>query len=69
MTAFNGNPQLTAMTLLQKNAKNNPMFANLLALAQQGNTAEIEAIVRNMCQEKGIDFEKEFASFKQNFGL
>ena len=45
------------------------MLANILSLAQNGNTQEIENIVRNMARERGIDFDKEFNSFRQMFGL
>ena len=48
---------------------NNPLFANLLSLAKANNTSEIETIARNMFKEKGMDFDKEFNSFKQNFGF
>lgn len=65
----NGNPQQIVMNMLQQNAQGNPMFANILSLAQNGNTQEIENIVRNMARERGIDFDKEFNSFKQMFGL
>lgn len=67
--AKNSNPQQLVMGMLQKRANENPLFANILSLAQQGNTAEIENIVRNMAKERGIDFDKEFNSFKQMFGL
>ncbi len=67
--AKNGNPQQMVMNMLQQNAQGNPMFANILSLAQNGNTQEIENIVRNMAREKGIDFDKEFNSFRQMFGL
>ena len=67
--AKNSNPQQLVMGMLQKKANENPLFANILSLAQQGNTAEIENIVRNMAKERGIDFDKEFNSFKQMFGL
>lgn len=67
--ARNGNPQQIVMNMLQQNAQGNPMFANILSLAQNGNTQEIENIVRNMARERGIDFDKEFNSFKQMFGL
>lgn len=67
--AKNGNPQQIVMNMLQQNAQGNPMFANILSLAQNGNTQEIENIVRNMARERGIDFDKEFNSFKQMFGL
>lgn len=67
--ARNGNPQQMVMNMLQQNAQGNPMFANILSLAQNGNTQEIENIVRNMARERGIDFDKEFNSFRQMFGL
>ena len=67
--ARNGNPQQMVMNTLQQNAQGNPMFANILSLAQNGNTQEIENIVRNMARERGIDFDKEFNSFRQMFGL
>lgn len=67
--AKNGNPQQIVMNMLQQNAQGNPMFANILSLAQNGNTQEIENIVRNMARERGIDFDKEFNSFRQMFGL
>ena len=63
------NPQQLAMNLLQKNMGNTPMGNNLLQLAQNGQTAEIEQVVRNLAQQQGIDFDKEFASFKQMLGL
>ena len=67
--ARNGNPQQMVINMLQQNAQGNPIFANILSLAQNGNTQEIENIVRNMARERGIDFDKEFNSFRQMFGL
>lgn len=64
-----GNPQQNMLNILQERAQNNPMFANMLSLAQSGNTQEIENIARNVAKEKGLDFDKEFNSFKQKFGL
>ena len=67
--ARNSNPQQLVMGMLQQRANENPLFVNILSLAQNGNIAEIENIVRNMAKERGIDFDKEFNSFKQPFGL
>ena len=64
-----GDPQKNMLNLLQSRSQENPMFANLLSLAQSGNTQEIEKIARNIVSEKGMDFDKEFNSFKQMFGL
>ena len=66
----NGNPQTVVMNMLQSTAMGgNPMAQNLINLAQAGNSREIEKIARNIAQEKGIDFDKEFNSFKQMFRL
>ena len=67
--AKTGNPQQLVMGMLQQRAQGNPIFANILSLAQSGNTGEIENIVRNMAKERGVDFDKEFNSFRQMFGL
>lgn len=65
-----GNPQHMVMSMLEQNAnQGNAIAANLMQLAKQGNTREIEQIARNIAKEKGIDFDKEFNSFKQTFGL
>ena len=64
-----GNPQSFVFQMLEQNAQNNPFFANILQLAKSNKTAEIEQIAVNMCKEKGIDFNKEFNSFKSNLGL
>lgn len=64
-----GNPQSFVFQMLEQNAQNNPFFANILQLARNNKTTEIEQIAMNMCKEKGIDFNKEFNSFKSNLGL
>ena len=64
-----GNPQSFVFQMLEQNAQNNPSFANILQLAKSNKTNEIEQIAVNMCKEKGIDFNKEFNSFKNNLGL
>lgn len=64
------NPQQLMMNILENQAANNPVYANLLTMAKEGRTADIEAFARNVAQEKGIDFDKEFNKFKkQYFGL
>ena len=45
------------------------MGKNLLNLAQTHDSASIEKIARNICAQKGLDFDKEFTAFKQNLGL
>lgn len=63
------NPQQLIMSILEGQASNNPMGANLLNLAKGNRTAEIEKIARNIAQQRGIDFDKEFDAFKQLLGI
>lgn len=62
------NPQQLVMGVLEGQMANTPMGKNLLQLVKENRTSEIEQIARNICAEKGIDFDKEFASFKQSLG-
>ena len=63
------NPQQIVMSILEGNLKETPMGANLLELAKNKNTPEIEKIARNLYEQRGLDFDKEFSAFKQQFGL
>ena len=67
MIKSGSNPQQLIMSFLQQ--QNNPIANNLLQMAQNGNTSVIEQIARNICAQKGLDFDKEFNSFKQQLGI
>ena len=61
------NPQQMVEQMMQRMGGNNPMLGNLMQLAKDGNTKNIEQFARNICKSKGIDFDKEFSSFLSNF--
>ena len=62
------NPQQLLMSVLGQS--NSPLTQNLLQLARQGNSQEIEKIVRNLYTQKGgTDFDKDFMAFKKSLGL
>lgn len=61
------NPQQMAEQMIQSMGGDNPMLSNLMQLAKDGNTKNIEQFARNICKSKGIDFDKEFNSFLSNF--
>jgi hypothetical protein len=63
------NPQQLMMYVLEQRAQENPMYANLLSLAKNNQSKEIEQIARNVMKEKGLDFDKEFTNFKNSLGL
>lgn len=55
------NPEQMITNMVSRNS--NPIMQNLLQMAQKGDTQEVETFARNICKEKGIDFDKEFSSF------
>lgn len=69
MVQNNSNPPAFVMEMLKAQSGGNPLFANLLAMAQNGNRTGIEQVARNIYKEKGLDFEKEFNSLKQMLGV
>lgn len=58
------NPQQLLMNILQQQGNNNPILQNAMNLAQNGDVSALEMIARNLAQQKGLDFDKEFANFK-----
>lgn len=63
------NPEEFMLNFMQTNLPDNPLIANLLSLAKAGDSKGIEMIARNMARQKGLDFDKEFNSFKQLMGF
>jgi hypothetical protein len=57
------------MNVLETQAQNNPIYANLTQMAKQGRTRDIEQFARNLAASQGLDFDKEFAAFRQRTGL
>ena len=71
MQAIRGgqNPQQLVMKMLQQNMGNSPIGQNLLTLAKNNDGKGIEQVARNLCAQRGLDFDTEFAKFKQQLGL
>lgn len=62
---MNNNPQQLIMQMIEKNT--NPMISNLIRMAKEGNTKGVEEFARNICKERGKNFDDEFAKFMNNF--
>lgn len=63
------NPQQLMLSILQGQA-GTPIGANLLKLVQNGQSEEIEKIVRNLyAQQGGTNFDEDFRAFKMSVGL
>lgn len=69
MVKSGSNPQTLMLNLLEQQAGKSPIRQNLIKLAKNNDTQGIEQIARNLCAQRGLDFDKEFAAFKQQLGL
>ena len=54
-------PQQMITNMISQNS--NPIMQNLMQMAQKGNSKEVEDFARNICKERGIDFDREFSNF------
>ena len=63
------NPQQLLLNIFEGQAGNTPIGANLLNLARNGQTSQIEQVARNLYASRGLDFDKEFKALRQQFGL
>ena len=67
MKRSGGNPEAMLMQMLQQ--QNTPMSSNILNMAERKDTAGLEQLARNLCQQRGIDFDSEFKAFKEQLGF
>lgn len=58
-----GSPKELLLNFMQRNGSN-PMINNLIQMAKDGNTQQVETFARNAFKEQGRDFDKEFTQFK-----
>lgn len=63
------NPQQIMLKILEQNMQGTPMGENLINIVKSGRTEDIEKIARNLCSQRGVDFDKEFNAFKKQLGL
>mgnify|MGYP007133777935 CR=1 FL=1 len=55
---------LTPKNILSKMSINNPILNNVINMAQNGDTKGVETFARNICKQRGLDFDTEFNKFK-----
>lgn len=56
------------MLMLQQNIDSNPLFLQAQKMSQGKSQEEIIQIARNICKEKGIDFDSAYSAFKSMIG-
>lgn len=58
---------LTPKGIISRMGINNPILNNVMGMAQKGDAQGVENFARNICKQKGLDFDTEFNKFKSNF--
>lgn len=61
----NMNPKNMAMNMLKNNT--NPIFNNLIDMANKNDVKGLENFARNYMKSQGKDFDQEFNNFKDMF--
>ena len=55
---------LTPKGILSRMSINNPILNNVITMAQNGDTKGVETFARNICKQRGLNFDTEFNKFK-----
>lgn len=63
------NPQQLVLSMLESQMGGTPMGNNLLQMARNGQSDDIEKFARNLFESRGLNFDKEFNSFKSQMGF
>ena len=59
------NPQEAIIEMAGGN--NNPILKDAVEMAKNGKNDDSMQLAQNLCKEKGINFDKEFKEFMNNF--
>ena len=65
------NPQQAVQNLVMEktNCQNNPLFQRAQQMAEGKDEEQLEQTARNLCKQRGIDFDTAFAEFKRQYKL
>lgn len=70
MGMFSGrsNPQQMVSQMMNQQLQNNPLFQRAQQMAQGKSPQELEQVVKNLCQQRGIDLDSAMKQFQQMMG-
>lgn len=60
---------LTPKGIVMNIVGKNPIFSNLIQMAENGDSDGVEKFARNMLKERGLDFDKELNNFKKSLNI
>lgn len=60
---------LTPKGIVKNMVGNNPVFNNLIEMAEKGDNQGVENFARNLLKERGLDLDKEMANMKKMLNI
>lgn len=69
MLSSAGDPKALLGKLVQQQFGNTPMAQNMMSLINKGDKEGLEQLARNLCQSRGMDYDKEFTAFVRGLGM
>ena len=57
---------MTPQNILSQLNISNPILNNVITMAKNGDTQGVETFAKNICAQRGVDFDTEFNKFKNN---
>ena len=63
------NLQQMVMNMAKSRMGNNPVLKNAIQMAENGDSAGLENLARNLCKENNIDVDKAINQVKSQFGI
>ena len=60
---------LTPKGIVKNMVGNNPIFNNLINMAEKGDNAGVETFARNMLKERGLDLDTELANMNKTLNI
>lgn len=58
---------MTPKGIVQQMVGNNPIFMNVMQMAEKGDNDGVEKFARNICEQKGINYDEQLQALKNNF--
>ena len=63
------NPTQGLQNMMMYQLQNNPLYQRAQEMAKGRSPEELEQVARNLCQQRGIDFDQALSQFKNQFGV
>lgn len=69
MMRSGGNLQQALITMMKRQAGNNPVMNNAIHMMEKGDSAGVEQLARNLCKEKNLNPDDVLSQIKTQFGM